>query len=109
MDPKFSLVTHILLDPSCSGSGIVNRLDYLVPTAAKDGESGVGEEEEEEGGEEQERLDKLAGFQTLMIRHAMKCKHHLNVTSSFLLTHCQRSPSNTTDLILDLLGSSNRE
>ncbi|KAE9408384.1 hypothetical protein BT96DRAFT_697710 [Gymnopus androsaceus JB14] len=30
MDSKYSKVTHILLDPSCSGSGIVNRLDYLV-------------------------------------------------------------------------------
>ncbi|KAG8906321.1 hypothetical protein FRB99_007101 [Tulasnella sp. 403] len=29
-DPQFQDVTHILLDPSCSGSGIVNRLDYLL-------------------------------------------------------------------------------
>lgn len=30
-DPKhYPDVTRILLDPSCSGSGIVNRLDYLV-------------------------------------------------------------------------------
>jgi putative methyltransferase len=29
-DTAFTRVTHILLDPSCSGSGIVNRLDYLL-------------------------------------------------------------------------------
>ncbi|KAI0951050.1 hypothetical protein AcW1_008196 [Taiwanofungus camphoratus] len=29
---KYSTVTHILLDPSCSGSGIVNRLDHLLET-----------------------------------------------------------------------------
>ncbi|KAG9088280.1 hypothetical protein FRC06_002114 [Ceratobasidium sp. 370] len=29
-DSRFTKVTHILLDPSCSGSGIVNRLDYLT-------------------------------------------------------------------------------
>ncbi|KAG9076475.1 hypothetical protein FS749_011751 [Ceratobasidium sp. UAMH 11750] len=29
-DSRFAKVTHILLDPSCSGSGIVNRLDHLT-------------------------------------------------------------------------------
>jgi len=57
-DQKYSTVTHILLDPSCSGSGIVNRLDHLLET-------------EEEGGQE-DRLNKLAAFQLLMIRHAMQ-------------------------------------
>ncbi|GJE94873.1 class I SAM-dependent RNA methyltransferase [Phanerochaete sordida] len=57
-DARFAAVTHILLDPSCSGSGIVNRLDYLVESEADDGN--------------EERLQKLASFQLLMIRHAMK-------------------------------------
>ncbi|OBZ72222.1 25S rRNA (cytosine-C(5))-methyltransferase rcm1 [Grifola frondosa] len=58
-DPIFSRATHILLDPSCSGSGIVNRLDHLLETEAQmDGE--------------QDRLNKLAAFQLMMIRHAMK-------------------------------------
>lgn len=60
-DDKYRLVTHILLDPSCSGSGIVNRLDYLV------------EDDEEENAEStKDRLQKLASFQLLMIKHAMK-------------------------------------
>nr|GAT60990.1 predicted protein [Mycena chlorophos] len=59
-DAKYADVTHILLDPSCSGSGIVNRLDYLL------------ESEEDNQEEENERLEKLAAFQLLMIRHAMK-------------------------------------
>ncbi|KZT07718.1 S-adenosyl-L-methionine-dependent methyltransferase [Laetiporus sulphureus 93-53] len=58
-DERFSQVTHILLDPSCSGSGIVNRLDHLLET-------------EDENDAEQDRLNKLATFQLLMIRHAMK-------------------------------------
>ncbi|KAJ6468438.1 S-adenosyl-L-methionine-dependent methyltransferase [Mycena sanguinolenta] len=61
LDSKFAKVTHILLDPSCSGSGIVNRLDYLLET-----------EEEEDQEEKEERLNKLASFQLMMIRHAMK-------------------------------------
>ncbi|KAL1732081.1 S-adenosyl-L-methionine-dependent methyltransferase [Schizophyllum commune] len=58
-DETYRGVTHILLDPSCSGSGIVNRLDYLLET-------------EEENDSQDERLAKLASFQLMMIKHAMK-------------------------------------
>ncbi|KAF9484339.1 S-adenosyl-L-methionine-dependent methyltransferase [Pholiota conissans] len=60
-DPQYSPVTHILLDPSCSGSGIVNRLDYLLEADAEDDSS------KDDG-----RLDKLAAFQLMMIKHAMR-------------------------------------
>ncbi|KIJ63101.1 hypothetical protein HYDPIDRAFT_29790 [Hydnomerulius pinastri MD-312] len=53
--------TSNLLDPSCSGSGIVNRLDHLLET------------ENEEDEVKEERLDKLASFQPMMIKRAMKC------------------------------------
>ncbi|KAI0050443.1 S-adenosyl-L-methionine-dependent methyltransferase, partial [Auriscalpium vulgare] len=59
-NPEYARATHILLDPSCSGSGIVNRLDYLV------------ESEQENDDQLEERLNKLASFQLMMIRHAMK-------------------------------------
>ncbi|KAI0067381.1 S-adenosyl-L-methionine-dependent methyltransferase [Artomyces pyxidatus] len=59
-DPKFAGVTHILLDPSCSGSGIVNRLDYLV------------ESEQDKTDNLEDRLNKLAVFQLMMVRHAMR-------------------------------------
>ncbi|KAI6025592.1 S-adenosyl-L-methionine-dependent methyltransferase [Pisolithus orientalis] len=59
-DPKYNRVTHILLDPSCSGSGIVNRLDHLLEA----------EDDDTEGLEN--RLNKLASFQLMMIKHAMK-------------------------------------
>ncbi|KAG8837577.1 hypothetical protein FRB91_008050 [Serendipita sp. 411] len=61
LDSEYQSVTHILLDPSCSGSGIVNRLDYLVNS-----------ENDTNTAETEERLKKLAGFQLKMIRHAMK-------------------------------------
>lgn len=59
-DPKYQRVTHILLDPSCSGSGIVNRLDHLLDT------------EPEIEGAQDDRLTKLAAFQLMMIKHAMQ-------------------------------------
>ncbi|CAE6437225.1 unnamed protein product [Rhizoctonia solani] len=58
-DARFKQVTHILLDPSCSGSGIVNRLDYLTQEASADDSSDM-------------RLDALASFQRNMILHAAK-------------------------------------
>ncbi|TFK27172.1 S-adenosyl-L-methionine-dependent methyltransferase [Coprinopsis marcescibilis] len=58
-DDKYRSTTHILLDPSCSGSGIVNRLDHLIET-------------DEEEDVTNDRLAKLAAFQLKMIQHAMK-------------------------------------
>ncbi|XP_068765591.1 28S rRNA (cytosine-C(5))-methyltransferase isoform X3 [Struthio camelus] len=52
-DSKYSKVTYILLDPSCSGSGMVNR----VPT--------------EEAAPSAERLQALAGFQRKILNHAL--------------------------------------
>jgi putative methyltransferase len=69
-----------LLDPSCSGSGIVNRLDYLLAA----GKHGPGPDEaisdvveQDETDAKAERLEKLAFFQLQMILHAFKCKSHL--------------------------------
>ncbi|KAJ7056603.1 S-adenosyl-L-methionine-dependent methyltransferase [Mycena amicta] len=75
-DPKYAEVTHILLDPSCSGSGIVNRLDYLLET------------ERDSSDEEEDRLQKLASFQLAMIKHAMKC-----MSWSFVVIHLLINPS----------------
>lgn len=71
--PKYSLATHILLDPSCSGSGIVNRLDYLL--------------EDEVEVVEEDRLNKLAAFQLMMIKHAMKFPHVQKIVYSTCSIH----------------------
>jgi len=60
-DKKYAHVTHILLDPSCSGSGIINRLDHLVEPEAEGSSTAHAD-----------RLAKLATFQLQMLRHAMK-------------------------------------
>ncbi|KDO30939.1 hypothetical protein SPRG_04127 [Saprolegnia parasitica CBS 223.65] len=69
-DAKYANVTSILLDPSCSGSGMSNRLDHLLELAtmkqgfaaddeyeASNGEAG------ESANEVQARLQALADFQ----------------------------------------------
>ncbi|KAL7422735.1 hypothetical protein Q5752_002027 [Cryptotrichosporon argae] len=74
-DPAaFPAVDRILLDPSCSGSGIVNRLDYLLADAAEDDN-------------QTERLDKLAAFQLQMILHAMKFPNVTRIVYSTCSIH----------------------
>ncbi|XP_065587767.1 28S rRNA (cytosine-C(5))-methyltransferase isoform X2 [Cyrtonyx montezumae] len=53
-DPKYSKVKYILLDPSCSGSGMVARLPL------------------EEAAPSAERLQALAGFQRKVLSHALR-------------------------------------
>jgi ABC-type branched-subunit amino acid transport system ATPase component len=62
-----------LLDPSCSGSGIVNRLDYLL----------AEQETQDETDAKAERLEKLASFQLQMIQHAFKCASHYSAVTDF--------------------------
>ncbi|CAG8716654.1 18639_t:CDS:2, partial [Racocetra persica] len=58
LDPKYSSVCYILLDPSCSGSGIVNRLDYLID------ESGDAQEHSDPSHKfKEQRLENLSEFQ----------------------------------------------
>ncbi|XP_020250395.1 probable 28S rRNA (cytosine-C(5))-methyltransferase [Asparagus officinalis] len=62
-DPKFSKIRAILLDPSCSGSGIAReRLDYLLPSFKK-GEDGDAANSQ--------RVRNLAAFQTKALLHAL--------------------------------------
>jgi len=75
-DERFGRVTHILLDPSCSGSGIVNRLDYLL-----------GDDEQQDDDGEDARLAKLASFQLMMIRHAMKFRGVQKIVYSTCSVH----------------------
>lgn len=70
-------ILNSLLDPSCSGSGIVNRLDYLVEPGEFIYLSKVFSQtwvaEQEADSAQDDRLNKLAAFQLMIIKHAMKC------------------------------------
>ena len=59
-DPKYSNVTSILLDPSCSGSGVVKSLERVVETV-----------EEETDNDRSDRLELLQSFQIKVILKAM--------------------------------------
>ena len=56
-DKKYKNVRNILLDPSCSGSGIVNSADRIAD--AKDSKT------------EEKRVESLSNFQLVALKHAM--------------------------------------
>lgn len=56
-DPLYGKVTHILLDPSCSGSGIVSRLNPLTDDDASSSEK---------------RIKSLSNFQFNALNHALR-------------------------------------
>ncbi|KAG8832406.1 hypothetical protein FRC17_001387 [Serendipita sp. 399] len=88
---EYRSVTHILLDPSCSGSGIVNRLDYLVDSV----------ENETDAVETDERLKRLARFQLKMIRHAMKFPS----LQRLVYSTCSIHATENEHVVLQALGS----
>ena len=66
VDPShkaYANVRGILLDPSCSGSGIVNAPDRYT-------DGGDGDENNDDG-EAKKRLESLANFQLVALKHAM--------------------------------------
>lgn len=71
-DPNYVQVTHILVDPSCSGSGIVNRLDHLTNNVASTAT---------------ERLQSLSRFQLTALNHALSFPNVSEVVYSTCSIH----------------------
>lgn len=57
-DPKLKNITHLLVDPSCSGSGIPSRLDHLIPATPE--------------AENLQRIRALSNFQVTIVSHALR-------------------------------------
>ncbi|KAM3580208.1 hypothetical protein VKS41_007443 [Umbelopsis sp. WA50703] len=84
-DPTYAEVEYLLLDPSCSGSGIISRLDHLV------------DDEQEDTGTE--RLDSLAEFQIAVIKHAMKFPKAKKIVYSTCSIHPQENEHVVTTIL----------
>jgi 25S rRNA (cytosine2278-C5)-methyltransferase len=118
-DERFNNVTHLLLDPSCSGSGILRRQDVpkldlpKEPRGQAPGkrdastskkrkwqQTSVERTEDSENDEEQplpehvvgtERLKKLADVQTRIVEHAMSFPAAKRITYSTCSIHCEEN------------------
>jgi len=73
-DPKYAKVEYILLDPSCSGSGIVSRLDQILnqKSQEEDENETILDIKDTSNKLVQERLKSLSDFQLSTIQHAFK-------------------------------------
>ncbi|KAI9220470.1 S-adenosyl-L-methionine-dependent methyltransferase [Blastocladiella britannica] len=104
VDPnKMQRVSHVLLDPSCSGSGIVSRLDHLVDRIA----DGLDEEVDEAEAVDETRIKALSDFQVQVVLHAMKFPNAQAITYSTCSIHAaenegvvSRVLSSTSDYVL---------
>lgn len=61
-DPKFANVKAIMLDPSCSGSGIVNSPDRWMEESTGNGDNKKDEK----------RIQSLSNFQLVALKHSMQ-------------------------------------
>ena len=73
-DPLYANVKAIMLDPSCSGSGMINRLDHLVDV-------------NKSSKNEHERLTNLAEFQLNALKHAFQFPNVTHVCYSTCSVH----------------------
>ncbi|KAI9506037.1 S-adenosyl-L-methionine-dependent methyltransferase, partial [Coemansia spiralis] len=87
LDPRYANVEYALLDPSCSGSGIVNRLDALVDTYICAVNNKDAEQSDGTNGEQKERLRNLAEFQTSVILHSMRFPNVKRISYSTCSIH----------------------
>ncbi|KAJ2137080.1 hypothetical protein IW139_000125 [Coemansia sp. RSA 353] len=84
LDPEYASVEFALLDPSCSGSGIVNRMDVLVDSyiALSQDADQVAKPETDKA-----RLASLAEFQTSIVLHAMRFPNIKRISYSTCSVH----------------------
>ncbi|KAK5276031.1 hypothetical protein LTR40_012144, partial [Exophiala xenobiotica] len=120
-DVRFKNITHLLLDPSCSGSGIVGREDIptlALPEDPKAQKSRIAStartskkrkrdqaeskvevsstepldaEETKDISVDQTRLQKLAALQTRIVEHALAFSAALRVTYSTCSVHVEEN------------------
>ncbi|KAG8590130.1 hypothetical protein GDO81_006649 [Engystomops pustulosus] len=83
-DPKYQKVSHILVDPSCSGSGMPNQMRVLT---------------DEAGSEKEERLQALSAFQRRALSHALSFPSVQYVVYSTCSIHQQENE----DVVKDIL------
>ena len=75
-DPLYKNVKAIMLDPSCSGSGMVNRLDHLMDMNNNKNKNS-----------EEDRLNNLATFQLNALKHAFRFPNVTHVCYSTCSIH----------------------
>ncbi|KAJ1915180.1 hypothetical protein H4219_004451 [Mycoemilia scoparia] len=100
LDPQYKDVEYLLLDPSCSGSGIINRMDSLVDHFALC----VGHDSAVKGANKEQRLENLSDFQVKIIMHAMKFPSAKRISYSTCSIHKEENEH----VVAKVLGQQDR-
>ncbi|KAG0345049.1 hypothetical protein BG004_004009 [Podila humilis] len=107
-EPDLKKVSHILLDPSCSGSGIINRLDHLVDAYAEEQEqatiletttTGGAAEKAEAEAKKKERLLSLGEFQVECVTKAMTFPNVRKISYSTCSIYAEENEHVVTTLL----------
>ena len=86
MDPKYARTTAVLLDPSCSGSGMASRLDHFIDSALGRG-TGNGSGSSTADIQAHRRLKSLSDFQKEALLHAFSFPNVRHVVYSTCSVH----------------------
>ncbi len=97
-EDKYSKVQYLLLDPSCSGSGIVRNIERIVEA------NRTHDEEDEKIEDEGERLLKLQSFQISVILKAMTFPHAHTISYSTCSVHEQENEQVVAHVLATEIG-----
>lgn len=98
---EYPEVVGILVDPSCSGSGIFGREFIEADEADNTADEAEDKLEETQNKNELERLHKLAGFQFKIVKHALSFSKARVVVYSTCSIHAQENEHVVERLLLD--------
>ncbi|KAJ1536808.1 putative 28S rRNA (cytosine-C(5))-methyltransferase [Nowakowskiella sp. JEL0078] len=101
LNPTYSSVEYILLDPSCSGSGITRRLDHLQAIA--EDENHTIDDNTSATDDAASRLESLADFQLTALLHSFKFPKVKRVVYST----CSVNRQENEDVVAKALGAQN--
>ncbi|XP_021353541.1 probable 28S rRNA (cytosine-C(5))-methyltransferase isoform X2 [Mizuhopecten yessoensis] len=82
-DARYKDVEYMLVDPSCSGSGIVSRMNEIIDDPSTSSS---------------QRLDTLSNFQVTMLKHAMKFPNVKRVVYSTCSIHAEENEEVISEL-----------
>ncbi|CAI5441304.1 unnamed protein product [Caenorhabditis angaria] len=83
-DKKFAKVKFAIVDPPCSGSGIVKRMDEITG-----------------GNAQKERLEKLKNLQAMILKHALKFPNLKRAVYSTCSIHEEENEQVVDEVLLD--------
>ncbi len=89
-DPEYAQVTHILCDPSCSGSGMPMSLERSLASHENDNQEA-----------DEKRLIQLGKFQCMIVKHAMKFPSVQRIVYSTCSVHAQENENVVAEVLRD--------